>query len=203
MGKPIYITDPVVAAAYYVAPGEFASVPDDVEADWLIETHQGYPHEDTARALPAVGFVHPDAPQPFVPYAGAPIDPPPEGGDTRPSGTTIYIKKHPSDASFGVTFAGTVDAVVATGHFIVFASAGDTLADVTYEQPPGTNPTEAAALLAAALAPFATLQITLAGAVVGIRGADLVIVGAVEGDLTIPVAAGGRRTLRRSGRRAT
>lgn len=202
MGVSVYITDPAVAEFYGVHPAEWELIDDDDEAAWLLAQHHAYDltHD---QALPAAYFVHPDAPLPFVPYAGAPIVAPPEGGDTQPSGTTIHVKKHPTDDSFGVTFAGTVDAVDATGHFIVFDSLGATLADVTYAQPAGTNPTEAAALLDAALAPVAALAVTLAGAVVGIRGVDPVIVGAVEGDLTIPAAPAGRRILRRKRGRAT
>ena len=67
MSQPIYITDPVVAAAYHVHPGEWAAIADKLEAAWLLANHHGYslanPHP-----VPAPYYVHPDAPLPFVPY---------------------------------------------------------------------------------------------------------------------------------------
>lgn len=76
MTKAIYFTDPVVAAAYHVAQGEWASVEDDAEAAWLVDNHHGY-SLDAQRALPAAGFVHPEAPLPFVPYGTEPAPSPP------------------------------------------------------------------------------------------------------------------------------
>jgi hypothetical protein len=69
MSQSIYLADPAVAAAYYVAPGEWALVDDD-QAGWLVANRHGY---TLARpgALPAAGFVNPLAPLPFIPYPGA------------------------------------------------------------------------------------------------------------------------------------
>ncbi len=69
MGKSVYLTDPAVAEHYHAAPGTWAWVADDEEADWLIRTMQGY-GLDAPRALPAAYFVHPESPQPFAPYQG-------------------------------------------------------------------------------------------------------------------------------------
>jgi hypothetical protein len=80
MGKPIYITDPVVAAAYHVSPGQFAYVALDAEAAWLVAQHHGYPL-NYATTLPAAYYVHPLAPLPFVPFVPVggtnPVPPPP------------------------------------------------------------------------------------------------------------------------------
>lgn len=98
MGKPIYITDPAVAAAYHVAPGEWAFVEDDAEADWLVDTKQGSDGHYGA-ALPAAGFVHPDAPQPFAAYVPPEVEPPdpeladPELADPEPARTKVRSKK--------------------------------------------------------------------------------------------------------------
>jgi hypothetical protein len=69
MTTAIYITDPAVATHYHVSPGEWATVDDDAEAQWLFDNFHAY-HADVAQTLPAAYFVHPDAPNPFVPYAG-------------------------------------------------------------------------------------------------------------------------------------
>lgn len=77
MGKPMFFTDPVVAAAYHVHPAEFAYVADDAEVAWLTATHHAYPLDPYPTTLPAAYYVHPDAPMPFVPYvAGAPAPAP-------------------------------------------------------------------------------------------------------------------------------
>jgi hypothetical protein len=67
MAKPIYLTDPVVAAHYGVHPGEWANVADDNEADWLVDQHHGWPM-DFPRPVPAPYYVDPAAPLPFAPY---------------------------------------------------------------------------------------------------------------------------------------
>lgn len=184
MAKATYLTDPVVAAAYHVAPGEFASVNDD-EADWLVANHHGYPIDGT-RAMPAAGFVHPDAPLPFVPYAGG--EAPPEG--SQPAGMTFAIT-NPAAGSFDVVFNASVrDSVDATGHFVVADDAGATLADVTYTQPPGTTATGAAGKLHEALLPYSPPlvlgQITNG---LNVEGGNPPVVGAVAGELTVPVVA--------------
>ena len=78
MSRTIFFTDPVVAEAYHVHPAEFTVVADDAEAAWLVENHHAY---DLAASgmPPAAYFVHPDAPNPFVPYevATAPAPEPP------------------------------------------------------------------------------------------------------------------------------
>ena len=193
MGQPIYITDPVVATAYFVSVGTFAWVGDDAEAAWLIETHQGYPH-DGQRAMPAAGFVHPDAPQPFVPYGTAP---PPEGG-TVPASITVAIAT-PSEGVFTATFAGTPDTAIATAHFVVRDNTDAVLSDVTYEHPIGATPADAAELLHAALVVNAALTLALAGDVLDIRGTDPVVVFAVTGEISVPAAA--RQASRHSRRR--
>jgi hypothetical protein len=185
MGQPIYITDPAVAAAYFVAPGEFAYVADDAEATWLLETHQGYPHEAN-RALPAPGFVHPQAPQPFVPYGSAP----PPGGGTVPAKMIVNVA-NPTAGVFLVNFTGTTDQVVATAHFVVRDNADQVLADLTYEHPLNTTPQDAADMLYAALLPTAALTLDLVAAVVDIRGTDPVVVGDVEGEISVPAATKG------------
>jgi hypothetical protein len=78
MAQPIYFTDPAVAAAYHVHPGEFATVADDAEAAWLVENFHGYDLAATGTPPPAAYYVHPQAPNPFVPYAIATAPPPPE-----------------------------------------------------------------------------------------------------------------------------
>lgn len=83
MGTPIFIADPVVATAYHVAPGEWADVADVNEADWLVDTHQGYSIHDPV--LPAPYFVHPDAPQPFEAYAPEPPPSPSPAPEPSPS----------------------------------------------------------------------------------------------------------------------
>jgi len=88
MAQPIFITDPAVAAAYYVHPGEFASIADPVEAAWLVDNHHGYDLAATGTPPPAAYFVHPDAPDPFVPYAIAtapPPEPPPPAPAPEPA----------------------------------------------------------------------------------------------------------------------
>jgi hypothetical protein len=80
MPQSLYIADPAVAAQYHVAPGEWVEIADDAEAAWLIANkHAGT--LDHYTALPEAGFVHPEAPVPFVPYGtdeiGPPIEPPP------------------------------------------------------------------------------------------------------------------------------
>jgi hypothetical protein len=68
MGTPVYITDPVVAVAYNVHPGEWANVDDDAEAAWLITKRHGW-SINARETLPAPGYVHRGAPAPFVPYS--------------------------------------------------------------------------------------------------------------------------------------
>ena len=82
MGKPIFITDPAVAAQYHVHPAEFAWIADDVEAAWLVVNHHGYPL-NYGTALPAAYYVHADAPAPFVPFPD--LDPP----DTQRANITL------------------------------------------------------------------------------------------------------------------
>jgi len=92
MGQSIYITDPAVAAAYTVHPGEWVWVDDEAEALWLLANRHGYSLAAT-QPVPAAYFVHPDAPLPFVPYAGPgpgpspspPPSPPPSPSPSPPS----------------------------------------------------------------------------------------------------------------------
>jgi hypothetical protein len=92
MAKSIYIADPAVAAAYHVAQGEWASVPDD-EADWLVVNRHAYTLDRPA-GLPAAGFVNPLAPLPFVPYSGGEIGPGPSPPDP-PAGRRVLRRAPP------------------------------------------------------------------------------------------------------------
>ena len=83
MTTAVYITDPAVAAHYHVSPGEWATVEDDAEAQWLFDNRHAY-HADVAQTLPAAYFVHPDAPVPFTPYTGAAPAPSPPPSPTPP-----------------------------------------------------------------------------------------------------------------------
>lgn len=67
MGKPVFITDPAVAAQYAARPGEWFYVADDAEADWLVEKRHAHSLTSVA-PLPAPGAIDPAAPSPFVPY---------------------------------------------------------------------------------------------------------------------------------------
>jgi hypothetical protein len=67
MGQAVYITDPVVAAAYRVHPGEFADIADDLEAAWLMANRHAFSLNQRS-ALPAAYYVDVNAPLPFVPY---------------------------------------------------------------------------------------------------------------------------------------
>jgi hypothetical protein len=71
MGAPIYIADPVVAAAYHASPGQFVWVGDDDEAAWLVENRHGFTLSRPV-ALPAAYYVNQQAPpfEPYVPEAG-------------------------------------------------------------------------------------------------------------------------------------
>lgn len=71
MGRSIYVADPAVADAYHTATGQWTYVFDDDEAAWLVASHHGF-GTDQAAALPAAGYVHPDAPLPFEPYNPVP-----------------------------------------------------------------------------------------------------------------------------------
>jgi len=188
MGQSIYLADPVVAAAYQVAPGEWAWIVDDAEADWLIVNRHGY---TLARpvAVPAPYFVNPLAPLPFVPYAGSGAGPP-------ASAMKVTIT-NPQAGVFVVAFGGSVDTVDATAHFVVKSDVDAPLADVTYTQPAGTTRQDAAGLLQTALTPYSTLALTKNGALLDIRGATDVTVGAVEGGLTIPPVQSTRAPARR------
>jgi len=192
MAQAIYLTDPAVAAAYHVYQGEWASVTDEAEAAWLIANHHGYPI-DAQRAMPAPGFVHPDAPLPFVPYAGPapPVD--------RPSTVTVTITPG-APGVFDVTFGGVADTAEATGHFTIQDDTSATLADVTYTQPAATTLSGSAAALNTALAPHAPpLVLTKVGAVLTITGTNPPTVASVVGTLTVPAApvAARRPILRR------
>lgn len=183
MSKAIYITDPVVAAQYHVAQGEWTSVADDAEADWLVDNHHGYSLA-AQRALPAAGFVHPEAPLPFEPYS--PILSPSEG---RPSTITIAIT-NPQPNQFDVQFGGSPDSAQATGRFTVKDDAGATLADVTYTQPASATRQDSCAALHAALTPYAPpLVLVKNGALLDVRGANPPVVGGVTGSLTVPAPA--------------
>jgi len=71
----VYISSPEVAAAYHVAPGEWATVNDEAEAAWLLLYRHGW-SANAVDPLPAPGFVHPLAPA-FSPYRpGGPVAPP-------------------------------------------------------------------------------------------------------------------------------
>lgn len=193
MSNTVYITDPVVAAAYHVHPAEWATVPDGAEAAWLVSTHQAYPL-DGNRAMPDAFFVHPAAPQPFVPYDGS------GGGETPPdrvpANMTVTIG-NPRPNEFDVVFGGNLDAVDALAHFVLVDDQGATVADVTYTQPRGTERQDAAGLLKAALASY-PLALTKNGAILDIRGNAPPVLTSVTGELTIPASV-----TRRSSRRRT
>jgi hypothetical protein len=83
MGKSVYITDPVVAAAYGVHPGEWAFVADDAEAAWIVLNRHAFTlhHQD---ALPSAYYVDPSAPNPFVPFDPSPAPAPSPSPAPRP-----------------------------------------------------------------------------------------------------------------------
>jgi hypothetical protein len=79
MGKSVFITDPVVAAAYGAHPGEWAFVADDSEAAWLVLNRHAFTlqHQEP---LPSAYYVDESAPNPFVPFDSSawPPDKPPK-----------------------------------------------------------------------------------------------------------------------------
>jgi hypothetical protein len=122
MGKPIFITDPVVAAAYHVHPGQFAYVALDAEAAWLVANHHGYPL-NYATTLPAAYYVHPLAPLPFVPFVPepggelppAPPPPPPAPPPPPPApapATTIAVGAEDTVTKIDVDGDGRPDVLV-------------------------------------------------------------------------------------------
>jgi hypothetical protein len=120
MGQPIFITDPVVAAAYHVHPGQFAYVALNAEAAWLIANHHGY-GLNYATTLPAAYFVHPGAPLPFVPFVPAPggelppAPPPPPPPPPPPApapATTIAVGAEDTVTKIDVDGDGRPDVLV-------------------------------------------------------------------------------------------
>lgn len=187
MAKAIYLTDPVVAAVYHVAPGQFAPSVADDEAAWLVANHHGYPI-DGRRAMPAAGFVHPSAPLPFVSYPG---------GSTQPANMTTDVREI-QPGVFTVGFGSTVDTDEATVHCEVTGTDQASLANLTYAQPALTTDEQAAEALAGALASIPALGVNSGGPTVGIQGVPPAVVGAVVCQLTIPGTARApatRRTL--------
>jgi len=181
MGKPIYITDPVVAAAYHVHPGEFAYVADDTEAFWLVANHHGYPL-NYGTALPAAYFVHAAAPA-FVPFPEATTP------DTQPALMTVTTKQVAPNV-FDVIFGDSVDTAQATGAFLGIDGANAIVGKVTWVQPPGSTPDQAAALLKAALVPHvAKITTTQFGPRLEVRGAGVNVLQAIRASLRVPKVA--------------
>lgn len=181
MGKPIFITDPAVAAAYHVHPAQFVFVESDVEAEWLVANHHGYPLNNPT-PLPAAYYVHADAPDPFVPFPD--LDPP----NTQPAKMTVTISAF--GGTFQVTFGGEIEPVAATGRFVVLDTEGVILASGTYAQPGGTTFDAAAGLLQAALVPFAAdVAVVKTGPMLELTGVGLNTLGAVAARLTVPRVA--------------
>jgi hypothetical protein len=179
MSESVYITDPVVAAAYHVPQGSFVSIADTGEAAWLTTTQHAYPLT-YPKAFPAAGYVNPSAP-PFVPWEGTPP------GTTPAQMKFTISEKQPG--MFEVMFGNGTDSVDATADFTVYSSVPSPLAHVNYTQPAGTSRQNAASLLYAALQSYGTLVLVKNGAAVDISGNTGVTVGAVEGDLSIPSLA--------------
>lgn len=117
MGKPIFITDPVVAAAYHVHPGEFAYVALDAEASWLVTNRHGYGITQPL-PLPAPYYVHPQAPLPFVPFVPSgstnPVPPPPPAPSPAPAPQTIAVGPEDSITKIDVDGDGRADVLVIT-----------------------------------------------------------------------------------------
>jgi hypothetical protein len=181
MGKPIFITDPVVAAAYHVSPGQFADVALNAEADWLVANHHGYPL-NYSTTLPAAYYVHPDAPLPFVPFPD--LDPP----NTQPALMTAVSTRDAANV-FSVTFSGGPDAAPATGYFAVVDTAAAVIAYGTWSQPAGTTPDQAATLLQTALAAFGAVVATQKfGSRLELRGTGEKIILSVDVRLRVPIA---------------
>lgn len=181
MGKTLYITDPVVAAAYFIHPAEFVWVADNAEALWLLGRHHAYTLEHRG-ALPPAYYVHPDAPA-FVPFPD--LSPP----DTQPATMTVSVKQI-APGVFDVTFAGTPDTVAATGYFLGVNAASAVVGQVTWPQAPGTTPDQAAGLLQAALVPQAAVIATQKfGATLEVRGAGATVLQAVSAALRVPKVA--------------
>ncbi|HXD06916.1 MAG TPA: hypothetical protein VN680_12755 [Burkholderiaceae bacterium] len=181
MGQPLYFTDPVVANAYHVHPAEFAYIDLDVEAQWLIDNHHAYPlnHPTT---LPAAYYVHPDAPNPFVPFPD--LSPP----DTKPALMTAASTRDAANV-FSVTFSGGPDAAPATGYFVVVDTGATVLAYGTWPQPAGTTPDQAATLLQTALGAFGAVIATQKfGPRLELRGTGGKIILSVDVRLRVPIA---------------
>jgi hypothetical protein len=180
--KTVYIADPEVAAAYHVAQGEWATIDDDAEADWLVANKHAATLAFPA-GLPAAGFVHPDAPLPFVPYYNP-------GGSTQPAKMTTEVAEIDSGV-FTIGFGGEVDTVEATVSCQIRGTDLDQtlLADVRYAQPAGTSTDEAAAALAGALAGSPAVGVNSTGSIVGVQGVPPAVVGTVVCQLTIPRGA--------------
>lgn len=182
MGMTLYITDPVVAAAYFIHPAEFVWVADDAEALWLLARNHAYTLAHPG-ALPAAYYVHPDAPLPFVPPPD--LTPP----NTQPA-TITATPKWVSPGVFDVIFGGVVDTVPATGAFLVIGENSETLANGTWAQPAGTTPDQAAALLKTALVPFAAvIATTQFGNRLELRGAGGKVIRAVSVKVNVPKVA--------------
>lgn len=177
MGMTLFITDPVVAAAYRIHPAEFVSVPDDAEALYLLRNSHAYTLEHRG-ALPPAYYVDPTAPLPFVPFPD--LSPP----STQPALMTIAVDA--VGGTFTLTFGGQVDTEAATGRFVIVDTEGLILASGTYPQPAGTTFDAAAGLLEAALVPFAaTIAVVKTGATLELSGVGATIIGAVSARLTI------------------
>ena len=177
MGMTLFMTDPVVAAAYFIHPAEFVWVADNAEAVWLLGNHHAYSLQHRG-PLPAAYYVHPDAP-PFVPLP----DPTPPG--TQPAHMTVTVK-WVSPAVFDVIFGAGPDTVAATGAFLVLDDANAVIAEGGWTQPPGTTPDEAVGLLETAMAEFPVIDTTQFGPRLEIRGAAPTVVRAVRAVLNIP-----------------
>jgi hypothetical protein len=179
MGKPIFITDPVVAAAYHVSPGQFAYVALNAEADWLVANHHGYPL-NYSTPLPAAYYVHADAPLPFVPFPD--LDPP----NTQPALMTGATTRDAANV-FSVTFSGGPDTAPATGRFVVVDTAATVIAYGSWAQPAGSTPDQAATLFQTALGAFGAAVATQKfGNRLELRGTGGKIILSVDVALRVP-----------------
>jgi hypothetical protein len=181
MGQTLYITDPVVAAAYFVHPAEFVWITSEAEALWLLASHHAYSLNHSA-ALPQAYYVHPDAP-PFVPLP----DPTPPG--TQPAEITV-TPTWVSPTVWDVVFGGVPDTAHATGAFIVVNDAGAVVVNGSWSQAPGTTVNQAVSLFISACAPFSAVITTQKfGNRVELRGVGGTVIKAVRAVLNVPKAA--------------
>jgi hypothetical protein len=181
MGMTLYITDPAVAAAYHAHPAEFVWVAEDAEALWLLSRHHAYTLAHNG-ALPPAYYVHPDAPA-WVP----PPDLTPPG--TQPAKITVTAKWI-APGVFDVIFGGSVDAVAATGSFLIVDETSATLASGTWAQPANTTPDAAAGLFQTALGAFGAVIATQKfGPRLELRGTGGKVIRAVSVKVNVPKAA--------------